>query len=136
MQNLTLAIAVRDKIRQHPETFRMQSWGTLLPPRGLFRRTPGSLTACLAGHTLLAAGYRMTHDNTFRRGRELVTYDEVSLTAREELGLTQEEYYFRYPWHKDEEICTLFCGAASNRPALAAFEAMIEWERAKLTRAA
>lgn len=135
MQNLALAETVLANIQRNPETFRMRQWGIVLPPRGLIRKIPGGYVACLAGHTLLASGYMLTSDNTFKRGRERVWFDEVAVTAKEELGLTMAEYDFRYPWHQ-EEVCTLFCGGASNEVALASFAALVNWERAKLITAA
>lgn len=135
MQNLALAETVLSNIRRNPASFRMESWGVVLPARGLFRRKPGGYIACLAGHTLLSSGYALTRDNTFVRGRELVEYQEVAVAAKELLGLTMEEYEFRYPGHCHES-CTLFCGRAQNRTALAALEILAEYEREKMVTAA
>lgn len=135
MENLGLAETVLGNIRRDPASFRMSSWGIVLPARGLFRRKPGGYVACLAGHTLLASGYALARDNTFVRGHERVEHLGVAVAAKGLLGLTMEEYEFRYPGHY-HGTCTLFCAHALNGPAFAAFEALADCERQKLITAA
>lgn len=95
MRNVQLARTVVSRIDDSPASFRMRYWGIPHPPR---------YTACLAGHTLLASGYRLVGSNQF-----LGPYDNVvenpGVMAASLLGLSKDECRSGIHWWR----CNPFC---------------------------
>jgi hypothetical protein len=117
MENPELGRKVLDHIDEHPEQFNMHYWGVMRPACGTM--------ACLAGHTLIQAGYGFLGEDTFVApdGTHVAPSAAPELrppdVARQLLGLSYEEY-FGAP---DEAM--LFY-EHTNSAAIARFRAIVE----------
>lgn len=121
MQNVQLARRVVSRIDASPGSFRMRSWGVAGPPR---------YTACLAGHTLLASGYRLIGANKFLAPRNIVAVENPGVTAARLLGLSKEECRSGIHWWR----CNPFCENMPEEDAYDNFLRMVvEEEQRRLT---
>lgn len=81
MKDTELGRLVLKRIAAAPELFDMRTWGT---------DEPCGTIACLAGHTMLAAGYSFRLGTYYRLdGTEV---DHNGLEAKKLLGMTDDEY--------------------------------------------
>jgi hypothetical protein len=114
MQDLALAKSADARVSDRPGNFRMASWG--------FRWGPGRCYhACLGGHTLLAAGYRLIGPWFFKPDG-LTRVKDPGKEARDLLGLTNEEYY---SVRTEGGVTSVFNGRLTRRFALAKFRDLI-----------
>lgn len=124
MQNIELAWDAIGRIKREPGSFRMRYWGAVRPT---------GYTACLAGHTMLASGYRLVGTNAYLRpdGSPVAW---PGLEAGNLLGFTPEECRRGTHWWK----CNVFCENSQEDAAMDLFLKLIfeeEERRLSLTAA-
>lgn len=78
VENPELGRAVLDAIDANPERLYMGSWG--------YSHGGCGTTACLAGHTMIAAGYHLSGYCFYRPDGEMVTHEAKE--AEQLLGMT------------------------------------------------
>ena len=88
MENPKLGRAVLDVIDAEPQTLDMHSFG-YGTTEGEASEWPCGTTACLAGHALLASGYRLVESSFYRPNGEYVG-NEAGEAARL-LGMSSQE---------------------------------------------
>lgn len=130
MQHLALAKKAAARIQAEPSSFDMGTWGSPAVARlfGFRFRRPARFRACLAGHILIADGYRINRNSFFVRGRATVPPAMVPVIAKELIGINVSEYSTAYPGHRHFDACNLFCARASRKEALDRFLQLIETE--------
>src|SRR5712692_7014474 len=108
MDNPELGRKVLDYVTSHPGEFDMTVWGGF---------TPCGTVACLAGHTMLLAGYQLARLNSFHRP-DGTKVRRKSAEAAKLLGLVPDEQF-------SQDSFSLF-GVQQNEDAIKWFRRLVE----------
>ena len=121
MENVNLGRKVVDHLTLNPQELDMGTYG---------ERHPCGTIACLAGHTMLQAGYTLVDNDLSQHfiRPDGTTVEDEAFEARELLGISDVEYY--WPWiaipaQGNPGATTIFAGYLTNEEAFYRFKQIV-----------